>query len=177
MISPPPPPPPPRGHVDLARMRAQRDALAKELETTKGLLATARQQALDLDAQRAEAVREMDEAEDLMHEAFAESCKIKELLVRCVNEGTDGGADDDVSLEFLSHVPAECAAIKKQRDEARAKLAELREAALALGEIRGMVYEGPRGQLVRADVPLQAAEAWIAQLAKLRADAAAKEGT
>ena len=50
--------------------------------------------------------------------AEAERDEAQHLLVRCVNEGTDGFAGDDVSLEFLRNVPAECAGMKRQRDEA-----------------------------------------------------------
>lgn len=93
-------------------------------------LAALRQALADRSADLAVCLNDLEsvakERDEAMHEAFAESYKLKALLVRCVNEGTDGGADDDVSLEFLGNVPAECAAVKKQRDEARAKLAELR---------------------------------------------------
>lgn len=111
-----------------ARVMARQEfaELRQALSDTQGLLAQAQENALAIDAQRAEAAREMVEAEDLMHEVIAASYKLKALLVRCVNDGTDGGADDDVSLEFLSHVPAECAAVKKQRDALRAQVAEMR---------------------------------------------------
>jgi hypothetical protein len=54
--------------------------------------------------------------------AEAERDEAQHLLIRCVSEGTDGFAGDAVSLEFLRSVPAECAGVKRQRDEARRNL-------------------------------------------------------
>ena len=56
--------------------------------------------------------------------AEAERDEAQHLLIRCVNEGTDGFAGDDVSLEFLRGVPAECAGMKRQRDEFAALVRE-----------------------------------------------------
>ena len=50
--------------------------------------------------------------------AEAELYEVRRLLIECVNEGTDGFADATVSLEFIRGVPAECAGMKRQRDEA-----------------------------------------------------------
>ena len=90
----------------------ERDEAMKKLSDTEGWLATARQQALDLDAQRAEAVRE--------------------------------------------------------RDEARAKLAELREAVLALGSLNA-TWIDDRMRYVEVQVDRGDARAWNALIAKLRA--------
>ena len=56
--------------------------------------------------------------------AEAERDEAQHLLIRCVNEGTDGFAGDDVSLEFFRGVPAECAGMKLQRDEFAALVRE-----------------------------------------------------
>lgn len=53
-------------------------------------------------------------------EALTERDKLHALLVAVVNDGTDGFAADAVSLEFLSHVPAEVKAMKSERDALRA---------------------------------------------------------
>lgn len=119
---------------ELESVAKDRDEAMKKLSDTEGWLATARQQALDLDAQRAEAVRERDEARDHLKTSWSD-----------------------------------CVATARERDEARAKLAELRAEALALGEIT------PHDAMWFADSLRYAC--WNALVAKLRADAAAKEGT
>lgn len=158
-------------HLDYVESFAKAEGIKhidrlRELNDTQGLLATAQQNLLEVDAQRAEAVREVEEAEEVMHEACNERDKAKALLVRCVNDGTDGGADEDVSLEFLAHAPAECAAIKQQRDALRAQVAEMREAALALGELEDGFFE------YSDEIRLP----WNAHVAKLRAEPAGQDG-
>lgn len=51
--------------------------------------------------------------------------KLRGYLLDVINHGTDGGATSDVSDDFLSHVAAECAAVKKQRDDMKKQVAEL----------------------------------------------------
>jgi hypothetical protein len=46
----------------------------------------------------------------------------KRIIAECINKGTDGKASAECSMEFLSHAPTECAAVKRQRDEARSDL-------------------------------------------------------
>lgn len=91
---------------------SERDAALKELSDTQGLLATARENLVAMDAQRAEAVRERDEA--------------KKAFAHC-------------TYQFLTSAPAEFAAIRQERDALRAQVAELREAVLGLGEL-GCAY-------------------------------------
>jgi hypothetical protein len=55
----------------------------------------------------------------LVEKAERERDAARRIIVECVNRGTDGGASEDCSMEFLSHAPAECEAVKRQRDEAR----------------------------------------------------------
>jgi hypothetical protein len=51
---------------------------------------------------------------------------LRNALIRCCNDGTDGRVSDSVSNEFLLKVPEECTAVRKQRDTAikRAEAAE-----------------------------------------------------
>jgi hypothetical protein len=73
------------------------------------------------------APRERPKYSDLEKEfvqAEAERDEYRRLLIRCVNEGTDGFAGDAVSLEFLRGVPAECAGMKRDRDEFAALVRE-----------------------------------------------------
>lgn len=51
-------------------------------------------------------------------------------IALAATNATDGAAVHGVSIEFLSHLPEEVAAIKSQRDAARAELAECRNKAL-----------------------------------------------
>lgn len=60
----------------------------------------------------------------LVEKAERERDAARRIIVECVNRGTDGGASEDCSMEFLSHAPAECEAVKRQRDEARARTLE-----------------------------------------------------
>lgn len=82
-------------------------ALRQQISDTEGWLATARQQALDLDAMRAEAMRERDEAQ----------ASYKRVVEK-----------RSVEVSLHSEVLAKLAAAEKERDEGRAKLAELRAA-------------------------------------------------
>lgn len=85
---------------DLESVAKERDEALKKLSDTEGWLATARQQALDLDAMRAEAVRERD------------------TLKMLREKGCD--CSDEEACRFV-----------RERDEARAKLAELTAAVHA----------------------------------------------
>lgn len=85
---------------DLESVAKERDGALKKLSDTEGWLATARQQALDLDAMRAEAVRERD------------------TLKMLREKGCD--CSDEEACRFV-----------RERDEARAKLAELTAAVHA----------------------------------------------
>jgi hypothetical protein len=58
-------------------------------------------------------------AAGLLRRLAAERGELKRICVEAVN-ATDGGATMEVSTEFLAHLPDEIAAIKKQRNEARA---------------------------------------------------------
>lgn len=118
--------------IDLA-FTQQIEDLKKKLADTEGWLATARQQALDLDAMRAEAVRERDEARDHLKTSWSD-----------------------------------CVATARERDEARAKLAELREAVLALGSLNA-TWIDDRMRYVEVQVDRGDARAWNALIAKLRA--------
>lgn len=52
--------------------------------------------------------------------------ELQSLLVLVINNGTDGMAliDQKASLDFLRHVPSECASVKRERDEARERAAK-----------------------------------------------------
>ncbi len=85
----------------------------------------------DLDAaeaQRARAESELDaerklrvEAEEAATRAEAERDALRKIAEECCN-ATDGGCSPGVTVEFLRGVPKEVEFIKKQRDDARAKL-------------------------------------------------------
>ena len=66
--------------------------------------------------------------------AIKERDDARALLVRIVNDGTDGKCTESVSMDFLRNVPLECASIKRERDETRAKLAAERALADRLGD-------------------------------------------
>lgn len=59
-------------------------------------------------------------------EALAERDELRSLLVRVINEGTDGTSNESVSMDFLRHVPSECASVKRERDECEEKIEQLR---------------------------------------------------
>lgn len=110
-ISQQPVPPPPRNYaswldkivskdwngndcVAANHARAELAALRERLANTEGWLATARENLVAIDAQRAEAVRERDEA--------------KKAFAHC-------------TYQFLTSAPAEFAAIRQERDAEIAK--------------------------------------------------------
>jgi hypothetical protein len=59
------------------------------------------------------------DAADEIERLRRERDEARRIIAECINQGTDGNASADCSMEFLSHAPTECAAIKRQRDEAR----------------------------------------------------------
>lgn len=67
---------------------------------------------------------------DALDAAERERDEAKRIIAECINQGTDGNASAGCSMDFLSHAPTECAAIKRQRDEARDALATARRDAL-----------------------------------------------
>lgn len=176
--------------------KAELAALRQKLSDTEGWLATARQQALDLDAQRAEAVRERDEAKALAAQgraagrAEAAQMFMERFEAECFDMNGDGNGlvesypcgeetstrwipekvrelfdvapDGGVMASLLDRAEGAYWEAQSERDEARAKLAELREAALALGELE------PKGEMWITDSLRYAA--WNVKIAKLRAE-------
>lgn len=207
-------------------------ALRQKLSDTEGWLATARQQALDLDAMRAEAVRERDTLKMLRekgcdcsdeeacrfvrerneavrdHNAICselasvvgrevkltldlervakdrdEACKERDeartqqaLSDRVLSKERDELRSEVDALrvervfnaQALAALTNELIAARMSLDEARAKLAELREAALNLGELK------PTGELWFPDSLRYAV--WNALVAKLRAEQGGEAG-
>lgn len=175
-------------------------ALRQKLSDTEGLLATAAQNALDLDAQRAEAVRErelsvstanglmesmilrnrqMDQVNDKL--AAAEKERDEARTQQALSDRVLSKERDELRSEVdalrvervfnaqaLAALTNELIAARMSLDEARAKLAELREAALNLGELK------PTGELWFPDSLRYAV--WNALVAKLRAEQGGEAG-
>ena len=106
---------------------SERDAALKELSDTQGLLATARENLVAIEAQRAEAVRERDALRKELDEAIGHLDDISSV--------TGHGLFLDDADHEAPHLPEFVDAIVKERDALRAQVAELREAIIGLDSL------------------------------------------
>lgn len=82
--------------------------------------------------------RSIDELDRLR----VENETLRKIVSDCIEQGTDGHAHPACSLEFLSYAPREVAAVKRQRDEARADYAELLAQYEKLRDVQPVVQSG-----------------------------------
>lgn len=103
--------------------------------------------------------------------AERERGEYRNLLIRVVNEGTDGYAHPDVSLDFLKHVPKEVAAVKRERDEARKQADEREEARLGHAARTTSMIDRLKAENAHLRVALLRARTVLGNMAMERPDA------
>ena len=101
------------------KAEAERDAHAARVADLESAMRGAMVVQKELQAEWAATARHQLDAQALLEKTVAERDEYKSLLVRVVNEGTYGGASDDVSLEFLRHVPDEVTAMRVRLEAER----------------------------------------------------------
>lgn len=98
--------------------------------------------------------------------ARADLAALRQALIACINNGTDGRVSPDVSLAFLLHAPEECAAIKSQRDSARAEAERLRKER----DAQDTAFDSLRQRHVAARARIKALEEALERIAHSKGD-------
>jgi hypothetical protein len=102
-------------------------AKGKEQEVTDPITPPA--QAGGQSAGNPRAIRGQSEEGRKMHcieAVLVENETLRKIVSDCIEQGTDGHSHPACSLEFLSYAPREVAAVRRQRDDARAEVDRLR---------------------------------------------------
>lgn len=196
--------------AELAELRADRDSLReslasaedaalKELSDTQGLLATARENLVAIDAQRAKAVREMEDVAKIADECVAtaksnEGISVMEWMMRTAmaekkNKEAQAKLSEAVrerdalraqldEINSLEHATAKGPidmlmnrAHQLKLNAALAQVAELRAAILGLGELTGTEVHAGWGATLRVHIRHDNAQAFNAVVSRLRAEA------